>query len=101
MHFDEQKIFDYVDAHKEEYVGLLARMCNQKSLAMTGEGIDEMFAIVQDILKEHDLDIVICPTPGNTCVIATKKGQADKTIGFYHHYDVMPVEPASEWNPDP
>ena len=101
MQFDEKKIYDYVTEHRDEYIALLARLCNQKSLAMTGEGIEEMYRIVVDILKEHGLDVTVCETPGNPCIIAEMKGETDRTFGFYHHYDVMPVEPLDDWESDP
>ena len=101
MQFDQKKIFDYIDAHREEYIALLSRMCGQKSLAMTGEGIGEMFRIVTETFREYGLEMQVFETPGNPCVIAVKKGETEKTLGFYHHYDVMPVEPLSEWQSDP
>ena len=36
-----QKVLDYIDAHREEYIEELCRLCRQPSLAVTGEGIPE------------------------------------------------------------
>ncbi|KGH99032.1 M20/M25/M40 family metallo-hydrolase [Oenococcus oeni] len=38
---------------------------------------------------------------GNPVVFAEFKGKMDKTILFYNHYDVQPVEPLNEWSTDP
>lgn len=37
----------------------------------------------------------------NPVVYAYFKGQSDKTILFYNHYDVQPPEPLDEWQSDP
>lgn len=37
-----QKVLDYVEAHRDEYIQLLLDLCRQPSLAGTGEGIPEM-----------------------------------------------------------
>lgn len=36
-----QKVLDYIDAHREEYIEELRQLCRQPSLAVTGEGIPE------------------------------------------------------------
>ena len=81
MQFEQKKIFDYIDAHREDYIALLSRMCGQKSLAMTGEGIGEMFRIVTGTFREYGLEMQAFETPGNPCVLAVKKGETEITDG--------------------
>ena len=38
---------------------------------------------------------------GNPVVFAEFKGQSDRTVLFYNHYDVQPPEPLTEWQSDP
>lgn len=97
MEFSEQKVFDYIDAHKDEYVGLLQTYCRQPSLAGTGEGIEDMVKIVVSEFEKRGLRVQVCPTPGNPVIIAEYPGATDKLFGFYDHYDVQPVDPLNEW----
>ena len=46
-----QKVLDYIEEHKEEYLELLLRFCRQPSIAATGEGIEKMAGMVVDELK--------------------------------------------------
>ena len=97
MQFDEKKVFDYIDAHRQEYIDLLKTYVQQPSLAGTGEGIPEMVKIVVDGYEKYGLKVDVCQTPGNPVVIAEKEGVTDKVFGFYDHYDVQPVDPLNEW----
>ena len=97
MQFDEKKVFDYIDAHRQEYIDLLKTYVQQPSLAGTGEGIPEMVKIVVDGYEKCGLKVDVCQTPGNPVVIAEKEGVTDKVFGFYDHYDVQPVDPLNEW----
>ena len=47
-----QKVLDYIEEHKEEYLELLLRFCRQPSVAATGEGIEKMAGMVVDELKK-------------------------------------------------
>ena len=38
---------------------------------------------------------------GNPVVFAEFKGQSNRTVLFYNHYDVQPPEPLTEWQSDP
>ena len=49
-----QKVLDYIEEHKEEYLELLLRFCRQPSVAATGEGIEKMAGMVVDELKKLD-----------------------------------------------
>ncbi len=101
MQFEDQKIYEYIDAHQQEYIDRLGRLIAQKSLAGVHEGIEEMGALVVRELEQQGLKVTECPTPGNTCYIGDVKGESDKVLGFYDHYDVQPVEPLELWKSDP
>ena len=51
-----QKVLDYIEEHKEEYLELLLRFCRQPSVAATGEGIEKMAGMVVDELKKLGVD---------------------------------------------
>ena len=103
MAIDErlQKVLDYIEAHKQEYVELLQRFCRQPSLAGTGEGIREMAGMVMDELKKIGAEPEMYETGGSPFIYAEMKGEKDRTFGFYDHYDVQPVDPINEWIVDP
>ena len=101
MKFDEQSVNAYIDAHQQDFIDLLARLCRQPSLAGTHTGVDEMAQIAADELRKRGLAVTMCPTHGNTCIIGTMPGESDRVFGFYDHYDVQPVEPLEEWKSDP
>jgi acetylornithine deacetylase/succinyl-diaminopimelate desuccinylase-like protein len=101
MKFDEKSVFEYIDAHQQDFIDLLARLCRQPSLAGTHTGVDEMAEIAAEELRKRGLEVTMCPTHGNTCIIGSMPGESEKIFGFYDHYDVQPVEPLEEWKSDP
>lgn len=96
-----QKVLDYIEAHRDEYVALLQRFCRQPSLANTGEGIAEMSEMVRAELEKLGANPQVYETGGSPFVYGEIKGEADRTFGFYDHYDVQPVDPLNEWHTDP
>lgn len=97
MQFDEEKVFAYIDAHRDEYIELLRTYVRQPSLAGTGEGIEDMIKIVIDEYKKRGLKVDVCETPGNPVIVAEMPGESKEVFGFYDHYDVQPVDPLDEW----
>ena len=43
-----QPVFDYIDAHSEEYIELLKKFCRQPSVAAQHLGMTEMAQMVQE-----------------------------------------------------
>ncbi len=92
-----EQVLNYIDTHKEEYVGLLQRFCRQPSVSVTGEGIPEMVEMVKEALQNIGAEPVEYPTGGNPILYAALPGESPRTFGFYDHYDVQPVEPLEAW----
>lgn len=95
------KIFEYIEGHRDEYIGLLQTLCRQPSIAVTHEGIDDMVKLVKNSLRSVGAEPIEYTTPGNPVIYAEIKGESDRIFGFYDHYDVQPVDPISLWNFDP
>lgn len=92
-----EKVMRYIETHQEEYVALLQRLCRQPSVSTTGEGIDEMVVLVQEVLSAIGAEPQVFQTAGNPVVYAHLAGESERTFGFYDHYDVQPVEPLEGW----
>ena len=86
-----QKVLDYIEEHKEEYLELLLRFCRQPSIAATGEGIEKMAGMVVDELKKLGVEPTVLETGGSPFIYGEIKGEVDRTFGFYDHYDVQPL----------
>lgn len=93
----DKKVEAYIDAHKDEYIAVLQRLCSQKSLSTTGEGIPEMVELVQKELKKVGIEPVLYPTGGNPVIYGTLPGKTDHVFGFYDHYDVQPEGDEKLW----
>ena len=96
-----KKVEAYIDSHQAEAVALLQRLCSQKSIAATGEGISEMVEIVLDELKKRGMEPVLYETGGNPVIYAPMKGRSERVFGFYDHYDVQPEGDEALWTSPP
>lgn len=96
-----QKVLDYIDAHREEYIEELCRLCRQPSLAGTGEGIPETIELVREQIRKIGVEPELIPTDGNPVIYAEMEGESDRVYGCYDHYDVQPVDPIDQWESDP
>ncbi len=97
-----KQVYDYIDAHREEYVELLQKFCRQPSISAQGLGIREMAELLVKELRTVGIEAEVCETGGNPILYGELEGEnRGRTISFYNHYDVQPVEPLEEWVSDP
>lgn len=95
------KLYDYIDEHNDEYLDLLKAFCNQPSISTQNVGMDKMMEMVKKELNAVGADIKQLDTSGYPIIYGEIDNGRERTITFYNHYDVQPVEPVSEWDSDP
>lgn len=99
---DLTDVYAYIDEHKNEYIAMLQRMLQEPSIAAQGLGMTEMAALVEDELKELGTEPRQVDTRGGFPVIyAEFRGESERTLSFYNHYDVQPADPLDQWEGDP
>jgi acetylornithine deacetylase/succinyl-diaminopimelate desuccinylase-like protein len=97
-----QRVFQYIDAHRDEYVDLLRRLCRQPSIAAQGIGLTETAEQVEGLMAEAGIRARVIPVEGGPPVVyGETKGKSPRTLMLYNHYDVQPPEPLEEWESDP
>jgi acetylornithine deacetylase/succinyl-diaminopimelate desuccinylase-like protein len=87
----------YLDAHLDESIAELSRLCAQPSVSAQNWGLTETAEMVAGMLRQRGFEAIIFPTGGAPVVFAERKGRGDKTMLFYNHYDVQPPEPLELW----
>ncbi|WP_367924898.1 M20/M25/M40 family metallo-hydrolase [uncultured Ruthenibacterium sp.] len=99
---DLKELYDYVDAHAQEYIELLQKFCRQPSISAQNLGIREMVDMIQEEMHSIGVNPEIIETSGNPIIYAELPGKnSERTLSFYNHYDVQPAEPLEEWKSDP
>ncbi len=98
---DYAKIDGYLDAHLDESIAELSRLCAQPSVSAQNWGLEECAALAAEMLKARGFSVEITPTAGAPVIFAELKGRGDKTLLFYNHYDVQPAEPLELWESPP
>jgi len=86
----------------ERYVGELQEFVSFPTISAEGKAIPETADFVQKKLgslgfKTQRLTLPDAPP----LIIADLLGQSDRTLVFYNHYDVQPVDPLDEWKVKP
>ncbi len=96
-----QDIYDWIDAHRDEYVAELQELLRQPSISAQGIGLDECAALLQrQMLDDGVADTRILPVPDAPSIVYGTARAADpeaKTLLCYGHYDVQPPEPLDLW----
>ncbi|TMI77790.1 MAG: M20/M25/M40 family metallo-hydrolase [Bacillati bacterium ANGP1] len=96
------RVFQYIDAHRAEYVELLRGLCRQPSIAAQGIGLNETAGQVEALMAEAGIRARTIPVEGGAPVVYGEvKGKSPRALLFYNHYDVQPPEPLEEWESEP
>jgi len=91
----------YLDSNLRESLEELKRLCAQPSVAAQNLGMTETAQLVAAMLSQRGFSAEILETGGHPAVYAERKGDRDKTILIYNHYDVQPAEPLEQWTSPP
>ncbi len=95
------QIDKYVEHHLDENIAELSRLCAQPSVSAQDIGVKECAELVMEMLRQRGFSAEIHETPIHPVVIGEAKGESDKTLLFYNHYDVQPPEPLELWQTPP
>ena len=92
-----KRVDAYLDAHLDESVAELSRLCAQPSVSAQNWGLEPCAALVGNLLKKRGFQVEVIPTGGAPVVFAEREGKSRRTLIFYNHYDVQPAEPLELW----
>ena len=99
-----QKVFQYIDDHKEEYIELLKKFSAQPSVSAQNWGMREMAEMIRENLQKMGVPVELVETqgvPGNPIVYGELNYGKKYTATAYNHYDVQPPEPLEQWKTPP
>ncbi|PKR77863.1 peptidase M20 [Halalkalibacillus sediminis] len=97
-----KEVFDYIDAHQEQYIQWLQDLCRMPSVAAQNRGMKETAdRVMSDLQKNISADVQLVSTDGYPVVFGEVKGSGKKTLSFYNHYDVQPEDPIEMWDEPP
>jgi acetylornithine deacetylase/succinyl-diaminopimelate desuccinylase-like protein len=97
-------IYAHIEKHLDESIELLFRLVRQPSISAQKVGFDKAPGLVKEAFESVKLKTEIVPTPNNglPSVFGKATGKRkDRTLLFYTHYDVQPVDPLDLWESDP
>ena len=98
-------VLKHVDVHMDDLVSDLQKLIQQPSVSAKNEGIEECAKLVQKILNTSGIESEILRLKKGVAPIVfgevKSKQNPDKTLMFYNHYDVQPVEPFDLWDDPP
>ena len=95
----------YIDSNMDGLISDLQTLIQQPSVSAKNEGIEECAILVKKMLKKSGISSEILRlkkgvAPIVYAEIKSKKNNS-KTLMFYNHYDVQPVEPLDLWDDPP
>lgn len=96
-----EKAFNFIENNLDQFIIDLQRVCRQPSISAQNIGIRECADIIVEKFRSLGMEVQIWETAGNPVIFAEMKGNSDKTILFYNHYDVQPPEPIEKWTHEP
>jgi acetylornithine deacetylase/succinyl-diaminopimelate desuccinylase-like protein len=94
---------EFIHENQDRFLQDIARLVRQPSVSATNEGVDECAILVRKMVEEIGGTTKTLKMDGAPPLIYGEivKSPSSKTILFYNHYDVQPVEPLSLWRSPP
>jgi len=98
-------VLKHVDVHMDDLISDLQKLIQQPSVSAKNEGIEECAKLDQKILNTSGIKSEILRLKKGVAPIVfgevKSKQNPEKTLMFYNHYDVQPVEPFDLWDDPP
>ncbi len=91
----------YLTTHLDSFIDETIQLCRQPSVSATGLGVRQCAKLVEQMLLQHGCEVQVFETPGNPVLVGKLRGQSERTLLFYNHYDVQPPEPLELWTSPP
>ncbi|MBS3926745.1 MAG: M20/M25/M40 family metallo-hydrolase [Nitrosarchaeum sp.] len=94
----------HIDSHIPGLVSELQTLIQQPSVSAKNEGIEECAQLVKKILEKSGIKSEILRLKNVAPLVygeVKSKKNPNKTLMFYNHYDVQPVEPFDLWDDHP
>ena len=98
---DYQTYDSYLENNLDDSLQELSQLVAQPSVGAQNWGLKECAELVGRMLEKRGFTIQTLSTEGAPVVFAERKGQSNKTLLFYNHYDVQPPEPLELWKSRP
>ena len=99
-----KKVLQHVDKNMNVLVKDLRILIQQPSVSAKNQGIKKCANLVRNTLKKSGINAEILSMKGYPPIVygeVKSKKNPNKTLLFYNHYDVQPVEPLELSNEDP
>ena len=99
-----KKVLEHVDKNMSTLVKDLRVLIQQPSVSAKNQGIKKCANLVKNTLKKSGIKAEILSMKDYPPIVygeVKSKKNPSKTLLFYNHYDVQPVEPVELWDDDP
>ena len=94
-----ETVFQYIDAHKEQYIQELKDFAAIGSTASQPEEREKARQFIEARLQKAGLASKRLDVPGgNAMITGAKAGDSPKTVLFYNHYDVVEPGDPKKWS---
>ena len=99
-----KKVLQYVDKNMSVLIKDLCVLIRQPSVSAKNQGIKKCANLVKNTLKKSGINSEILSMKDYPPIVygeVKSKKNPNKTLLFYNHYDVQPVDPIELWDEDP
>ena len=91
-------VFARIEDNRAAFLDRLIAYLKHPSISAENIGIDEVGALLVEMLTEIGLETRLVPTDGHPMVVARwEKAPGKPTVLLYGHYDVQPPDPLDKW----
>ena len=94
-------VLEYVRRSRGLFADQLVALCRTESVSATGASLGPTAEAVAGLLRAAGVETSLQGSRGQPIVVGQARGQSDRTILFYNHYDVQPPDPLGEWASPP
>jgi acetylornithine deacetylase/succinyl-diaminopimelate desuccinylase-like protein len=94
---------EYIHDNQDRFLRDIARLAAQPSVSATKDGVEECALLVKKMIEEIGGKAQLLRLDGAAPLVygEVMRSGAAKTVLFYNHYDVQPVEPLELWKSPP
>ena len=96
-----QRVDRAIESRLDDSLQELAELCSKPSISAQGVAMEETAQFVSEMLAKRGFNSEVMASKGFPVVVAEREGQSERTLLFYNHYDVQPVEPLDLWDSPP